>query len=132
MGKAGLWIQRYYRELWAITAVSHLIHLAQIRLYYTLGQSCPVLVWVVTLPMWLTILGIGSTAVFVPRWFDIFQSQNPRLYEIGSWYSWFVFTLAFSLGAATQHLLFYNLPAVILFIAAALLRLRPHIPAPSH
>ena len=121
----GQWSQQYYRELWVITAVSHLIHLAQIGLYYTLGQSCPFLVWAVTLPLWIIMVGFAIIAIFNPVWFKNGQFQDVRLYTLGSWYIWLIFTVAFALGSATQHLLFYNLPSAILFIAGAILRLRP-------
>lgn len=121
----GQWSQQYYRELWVITAVSHLIHLAQIGLYYTFGQSCPFLVWAVTIPLWLVVVSFAIIAIVRPTWFKNAQFQDVRLYKLGSWYVWLIFTIAFVLGAATQHLLFYNLPSAILFIASAILRLRP-------
>lgn len=140
--KTGQWTELHHLDLWVIAAISHLIHLAQIGLYYTLGQSCPILVWAVTLPLWIIVVGFAGIAVVNPRWFATPRSQDAQLsrthnlsnglYTFGSWYVWFVFTVAFSLGAATQHLLFYNLPAAILFIAAALLRLRPQKLVSAH
>ncbi|NEQ51178.1 MAG: hypothetical protein F6K11_13750 [Leptolyngbya sp. SIO3F4] len=44
-----------------------------------------------------------------------------RLHAIGIWYVWLIFTVAFSLGSLAKHLMFYNLPAFILFIAAAII-----------
>lgn len=85
--ETGQWVQQQHRELWVITAVSHLIHLAQIALYYSLGQSCPLLVWAVTLPLWITIVGFAVIAIIYPQWFTNSRPQNLRLYEIGIWYS---------------------------------------------
>jgi hypothetical protein len=39
--------------LWLVLTISHLIHLYQIWLYYQLGQSCPVFIWLATLPLWI-------------------------------------------------------------------------------
>lgn len=121
----GQWSHQYYRELWIVVAVSHLIHLAQIGLYYNLGQSCPASVWAVTLPLWIIVVSFAISAITNPEWFTNSHAQDVRLYKLGSWYVWLIFTIAFVLGAATGHLLFYNLPSATLFIAGAILRLRP-------
>lgn len=134
----GQWIQQHQRDLWVFTAVSHLVHLVQIGLYYKLGQSCSLLVWLVTSPLWAILTLFGLAAMFQPSWLaprtartTIFRSPTSGfpsaqtkalIYQIGSWYVWLIFTVAFGLGAASQHLLFYNLPAVVVFLAVAVLR----------
>jgi len=123
--EAGDWAEQHQRDLWVMAAVSHLLHLAQIGLYYRLGMFCPAVVWAVTLPLWGIVVGFGAMAIALPQRLIAMQSRRFGLYAVGCWYTWFVFTLAFSLGAATHHLLFYNLPAAVLFVAAAVLRLRP-------
>jgi hypothetical protein len=42
------------------------------------------------------------------------------LYGAGLWIVWVVFLLAFALGSAAGHLRAYNLPALVLYLAAAL------------
>lgn len=116
----GQWTQHHGRELWIIAAVSHFIHLGQIGLYYTLGKYCSLFSWTFTIPMWGILLVFSVLAIAKPNLF--FQAQVARFYSLGSWYVWFIFTAAFSLGSAAQHLLFYNLPAATLFIAAGVLR----------
>jgi len=123
--EVGMWAAQHQRDLWVMAAVSHLTHLAQIGLYYRLGLSCPALVWAVTLPLWGIVVGFAAMAIALPQRLMTMQSRRFGFYQLGCWYTWFVFTLAFSLGAATHHLLFYNLPAAVLFVAAAVLRLRP-------
>jgi hypothetical protein len=144
--KTGDWAQEHQRSLWVIAAVSHLIHLGQIGLYYKLGQSCPLWVWLLTAPLWLILIWFAAVAIFQPNWFAsparsrIFRSPGQgfpsaqakaRIYQIASWYVWLVFAAAFILSIAAQHLLFYNLPAAILFLAAALVRLLPRGLLPS-
>ncbi|MEL6814762.1 MAG: hypothetical protein AAFP03_08105 [Cyanobacteria bacterium J06598_3] len=125
--KTGQWAQQHFRDLWVIAAISHLIHLAQLGLYYQLGQSCPPLIWAVTTPVWIILGLFAAISIFQPGWFSPRpRPQKALLYEVGSWYVWLVFTVAFSLGSAAHHLLFYNLPAASLFVAAAVLRWLPH------
>lgn len=137
----GRWIQQHQRDLWVLAAVSHLIHLGQIGLYYKLGQSCSLWVWVVTSPLWGILSLFGCAAMFQPSWLaprtartNIFRSPTSGfpsaqtkalIYQCCSWYVWLVFALAFILGTASQHLLFYNLPAALLFLAVAMLRCLP-------
>ncbi|MEM9088078.1 MAG: hypothetical protein AAGC93_04970 [Cyanobacteria bacterium P01_F01_bin.53] len=142
----GLWAQQYARDLWVIAAVSHLIHLAQIGLYYTLGRSCSAISWALTAPMWLILVWFAGLAIVQPSWFNSICADDSaaeyvaekapltraRLYQLGSWYVWLIFVGAFVGGAAAQHLLFYNLPAAILFIAAAILRVLPRRIVPAH
>lgn len=135
----GHWIQQHQRDLWVVAGVSHLIHLGQIGLYYKLGQSCPLLVWAVTAPLWIILTLSALAAMFQPSWLaprtartSIFRSPSSGfpsaqtkavVYQICGGYVWLVFTLAFVMGAATNHLLFYNLPAAALFLAVGLVRL---------
>ena len=138
----GLWAQQHARDLWVIAAVSHLIHLAQIGLYYSLGQSCSAISWALTAPMWLILIVFAGLAIVQPSWFNFIcaaeyaaekaPSSKARLYQLGSWYVWLIFVGAFVGGATAQHLLFYNLPAAILFIAAAILRVLPRRIVPAH
>lgn len=51
------------------------------------------------------------------------NSANRKLnvvYQLGNWYIWLIFTLAFGLGTLAKSLLFYNIPALILFLACAI------------
>lgn len=138
--RRGDWLHQHQRDLWVIAGLSHLIHLGQIGLYYKLGQSCPLPVWLVTAPLWIILTLFALFALIQPDWVvqnvrnSIFGSSGnsfPSLktkalvYEWGSWYVWLVFTLAFVVSIFAQHLLFYNLPGAVLFMAAALLRLLP-------
>lgn len=131
--KTGQWAQQHFRELWIIAAVSHLIHLAQLGLYYQLGQACPPLVWAVTIPVWIILVLFAAISIFQPGWFSPMpHPQKGLLYKTGSWYVWLVFTVAFTLSSAAHHLLFYNLPSASLFVAAAVMRLLPRSQVSAH
>ena len=109
----GQWAQHNRRYLWLILTISHLIHLYQIVLYYQLGQSCPVIVWAITSPLWIIMVLFVGVDLSQPTSFArFFQSRESRalklLYGIGVWYIWLVFTLAFGLGTVAKHLLFYR------------------------
>lgn len=121
----GRWAQNYSATLWLILTLSHLLHLYQISVYYHLGNSCPWTVWLISSPLWIVMLAWSGVEIFQPQGISQF-SRNQRSrglmlsYAIGSWYIWLVFALAFGLGTLTKHLLFYNLPAFLLFVAAAI------------
>ena len=122
----GAWAIRNNRYLWLILTISHLLHLYQIFLYYKLGNSCPFTVWAITAPLWIIMVLFTSLALFKPHSFDQLLQVNGQTkwkfwYALGCWYIWTVFTLAFGLGAAAMHIPFYNIPALILFLAGALL-----------
>ena len=118
------WIQISHRSLWLILTISHLIHLYQILLFYQQGQSCPLLVWFITSPLWaimvfFSLIEVGRPEVAIA----FFQNQSQGiwriLYNAGLWYTWLVFTIAFGLGSIAGHLTFYNLPAFICFLSGA-------------
>ncbi|MDJ1182927.1 hypothetical protein [Roseofilum casamattae] len=118
------WLDRDRQNLWHILSISHFIHLYQISLYYQLGHSCSLTVWLVTSPLWIVMAIVSGIELIRPDLMNRFyQGQAPKsfalLYRIGVWYIWFVFTLAFGLGTMGKHLLFYNVPALILFLAGA-------------
>ena len=126
LGDLGQWLEKSRRYLWLILTISHIIHLYQIGLYYQLGQSCPLTVWAVTSPLWIIMVTFSGVDLINPQLFErIHQAETSitvRLFhEIGIWYVWLIFTVAFSLGTATKHLLFYNIPALVLFLAAAII-----------
>lgn len=121
----GKWFQNNHCYLWLILTISHLIHLYQIFLYYQLGKSCPLSVWLVTSPLWIIMVIFSILELIKPQLFNqLYQENPPRLlsflHGIGVWYVWFVFTLAFALGTVDKHLLFYNIPALVLFLAGAI------------
>jgi hypothetical protein len=121
----GGWIQNNYRYLWLILTISHLIHLYQIFLYYQLGQSCPLTVWLVTAPLWMIMVIFSGIELMKPQLVDsLYSANSPKLfsllYHISLWYIWLIFTLAFGLGAIAQHIPFYNIPAFVLFLAGAI------------
>ncbi|AFZ54009.1 hypothetical protein [Cyanobacterium aponinum] len=121
----GQWLQTNRRYLWLILTISHLLHLYQIVLYYQLGNSCPFLVWVLTTPLWLIMVLYSVVELMKPQIFDQLNknSANRKLnivYQLGNWYIWLIFTLAFGLGTLAKSLLFYNIPALILFLACAI------------
>lgn len=119
----GTWAQTNRRYLWLILTASHLLHLAQIALYYRQGQSCPWTVWAVTSPLWIIMVAFSGVEWVKPQQIDqvVTAAKSPLtlLYWLGNWYIWLVFALAFGLGAIGKHLVFYNLPAFVLFLAAA-------------
>ena len=122
----GRWVQSNRCYLWIILTISHLIHLYQILLYYQLGQSCPLIVWALTSPLWIIMVLFSGLELSKPNFFQqIFQARQTKvqtlLHGIGVWYIWLVFTLAFGLGAIARHLPFYNVPAFALFIAGAIM-----------
>lgn len=121
----GQWAQANRRYLWLILTISHLLHLYQIFLYYQLGSSCSWLVWAITSPLWVIMVLFSAVAIFKPQLFDQLPQANGTkglnlIYEIGNWYIWLVFTLAFGLGSVAKHIPFYNVPAFILFLAGAI------------
>jgi hypothetical protein len=125
MSSLGRWSERNSGTLWLILTISHLLHLYQIGLYYRLGQSCPWTVWVMTAPLWVLMLIWSGVEIFQPQVFtQLYRSQRSKqwnlFYGVASWYIWFVFAVAFGLGTVMQHILFYNLPAFGLFVAAAI------------
>ena len=122
----GRWVQSNRCYLWIILTISHLIHLYQILLYYQLGKSCPLIVWAITSPLWIIMVLFSGIELSQPSFFEqIFQAHRSRalklLHGIGIWYIWLVFTLAFGLGSVARHILFYNIPAFVLFLAGAIL-----------
>ncbi len=147
IGRGGDWLQQHQRDLWVIAGISHLIHLGQIGLYYKLGQTCSLPVWLVTIPLWIILTLFAVFALIRPEWLlvqrsrsRIFYSPGSRfpsaktkalIFELGSWYIWLIFTLAFVLSIVAQHLLFYNLPAAVLFLAVAVLRVLPRGLSPA-
>ena len=122
----GQWLQNHHRYLWLTLTISHLIHLYQIVLYYQLGESCPLIVWLVTSPLWIIMVIFSVIELIKPQLLDLQTPENtPKLlsllYGIGIWYIWLIFTLAFGLGAVAKYIPFYNIPAFVLFLAAAIL-----------
>jgi uncharacterized membrane protein len=131
----GEWIQSNRKYLWIVLTFSHLLHLYQIFLFYQLGQSCPVTVWAVTAPLWIFMVLFSGWELMKPEFFEPIDreatTQEFRLktnksinliYGIGIWYIWLVFTLAFGLSAVAKHIPFYNIPALVLFLSAAIAR----------
>lgn len=122
----GQWLQNNHPYLWLILTISHLIHLYQIVLYYQLGQSCSLIVWLITSPLWIIMVTFSIIELIQPQLFaPLYQGNASRrlslLYGIGVWYIWLIFTLAFGLGAIAKHIWFYNIPAFVLFLAGAIL-----------
>lgn len=121
------WVQAHRRYLWLTLTASHLIHLYQIGLYYQVGQQCPFLVWAITIPVWGVMVAIAAIEWLRSSWIDeLYQgtanASGAWLYGIALGYVWWVFTLAFGLGAIDRHLPFYNMPAFLLFLSAAILQ----------
>ncbi len=92
-----------------------------------MGQRCPAIVRAITSPLWLImvlIVGVDlAQPTFLTRLFQVREFSTMKLlYGIGVWYVWLVFTLAFGLGTVGKHILFYNLPAFLLFSAGAVLQ----------
>ena len=122
----GQWLQTNRRYLWLILTISHLIHLYQIVLYYQLGESCSLIVWGITAPLWLIMVAFSAVELMKPQLFDSFYQGDGsralrRLHRMGIWYVWLVFTVAFGLGAMAKHIPFYNVPALVLFLAGAIM-----------
>lgn len=122
----GRWLQNNRRYLWLILTISHFIHLYQIFLYYQLGESCPLTVWLVTSPLWILMAAFSAIEIAKPELIDrLYRSKKNGLfnlfYGMGIWYIWLVFTLAFGLGSVAKHIPFYNVPAFIVFLAGAIL-----------
>jgi hypothetical protein len=118
----GRWLQTNRRYLWLILTISHLIHLFQIFLYYQLGQSCSLTVWIVTSPLWIIMVIFSAIEISNSQLFAAHSQRLFRLlYSIGIWYIWLIFSLAFGLGAVAKHIPFYNIPAFVLFLAAAII-----------
>ncbi|NEQ52662.1 MAG: hypothetical protein F6K11_21410, partial [Leptolyngbya sp. SIO3F4] len=65
-GDFGQWIGQNRRCLWLILTISHFIHLYQIYLYYQLGQSCPLTVWLATSPLWLIMVLFSAVELINP------------------------------------------------------------------
>jgi hypothetical protein len=118
------WLEQHRSEAWLILTASHLLHLAQIGLYYRLGESCPLSVWLVTIGVWLVMVAVTLVVLTRPQLLaGGGSSGSPWIagpYTGGLWIVWLVFLLAFALRSAAGHLLAYNLPALVLFLAAAL------------
>lgn len=128
--QAGSFLQENRRYLWLMATISHLIHLYQIFLYYQLGNSCPLMVWLITSPLWILMTLFAVVEIFQPQLLDGIISPDKSnesnkywnfFYRFSLWYIWLVFTIAFSLGTIAKQLIFYNLPASILYLAAAII-----------
>lgn len=118
------WTQTYCRELWLVLTASHLVHLYQIGIYYQLGQQCPLVIWLLTVPVWGITILFSIVAIARPQWLKQPPSLGlKRLYGLGLGYVWAVFTMAFGLGAIARHLPFYNIPAFLLFLSGGALHL---------
>lgn len=80
--------------------------------------------WLITIPVWLVMLAVTLVLLTRPHWLAGGAPSGSRwpgaLYAAGLWIVWLVFLLAFALGSAAGKLLAYNLPALVLFLAAAL------------
>ena len=119
----GQWLQAHRFPLWLILTISHFIHLYQILLYYQFGNSCPLLVWTVTVPLWIIMFSFSILNIFNPQFLG---NRHPGLSRMtvlrgmGMGYIWLVFMLAFGLSAAANHMPFYNIPGVVLYAAAAI------------
>jgi hypothetical protein len=114
----------YRRPLWLVLTFSHLVHLAQIGVYYQLGQSCPLFVWAVTTPLWLITVWFAVVELTHPQRLEPLHSTPARLlhsYQWGCWYVWLIFFLAFALSVFAQENLPYTLPGALLFAIAGLL-----------
>lgn len=87
-------------------------------------RGCPLTVWLVTIPVWLVMVAMTLVVLMLPHWLAGGAPSSSRwawtLYVAGLWIVWLVFLLAYALGSAAGHLLAYNLPALVLFLAAAL------------
>ena len=121
----GQWSQTNRSSLWLILTISHFLHLYQIWLYYQQGQSCPWYIWAITAPLWLIMALFSGVELVNPYLFDrLSRAHGNRglkiAHGVGSLYIWLVFTLAFGVGTLEHHLLFYNAPALVLFLAGAL------------
>jgi hypothetical protein len=68
--------------LWLVLTISHLIHLYQIWLYYQLGQSCPVFIWLATLPLWIITVVFAVIEIINPQIF-IRNKLTKFLYQVG-------------------------------------------------
>ena len=123
----GSWLQENRRYLWLIATISHFIHLYQIYLYYQLGNTCPLPIWLITSPLWIFMGLFATIEIIQPKLLDRISSTDKStkywnwFYTFSNWYIWLVFTLAFSLGTIGKQLLFYNLPASILYLAGAII-----------
>ena len=121
---SAVFLRENRRSLWLIATISHFIHLYQITLYYRLGNSCPLVIWLITSPLWIFMILISSAEILLPQLIDdLDRLEQLKWLQIGYtfsvWYIWLMFTLAFVLGSIGQQLLFYNLPASILFVSGA-------------
>jgi hypothetical protein len=121
----GQWIQTNRPYLWIIATISHLIHLYQIFLYYQLGQSCPLAIWAVTSPLWIILVAIALLEITQPQRLDRLYAGNATkgsklLHGLSIWYVWLIFTASFGMSTITKHILIYNIPALILFLAGAI------------
>ncbi|MGP1384841.1 MAG: hypothetical protein ACTS2F_14845 [Thainema sp.] len=120
------WIQANRRYLWLTLTASHLMHRYQIGLYYQVGQQCPLIVWLVTLPVWIVLVIVAAIEWVRPQWLTVPATTSTLMrlrsaYWLGLGYVWLIFTLAFGLGAIARHLPFYNIPALLLFLAGGAL-----------
>uniref|UniRef100_B8HLR8 Ferric oxidoreductase domain-containing protein n=1 Tax=Cyanothece sp. (strain PCC 7425 / ATCC 29141) TaxID=395961 RepID=B8HLR8_CYAP4 len=120
------WLQDNRRYLWLILTISHLIHLYQIYLFYQLGKSCPLTIWLATTPLWIIMIIFSAIELIAPNLLGYTYKANGAtalnwFYKIGTWYIWLVFTLAFGLGVVANHLPFYNIPALVLYVAGAMI-----------
>ena len=120
------WLQENRRYLWLILTISHLIHLYQIYLFYQLGRSCPLAVWIAAGPMWIIMVIFSTIELVTPNLLGYTYQVNWAralnwFYEIGTWYIWLSFTLAFGLTSMAHRLLFYNIPALVLYLAGAII-----------
>jgi hypothetical protein len=85
------WLQNNRRYLWLILTISHFIHLYQIFLYYQLGKSCPLTVWLVTSPLWILMAAFSAIEIAKPELIDrLYRSKKNGLfnlfYGMGIWY----------------------------------------------
>ena len=122
----GIFLQENRRYLWLIATISHFIHLYQIFLYYQLGNSCPLSIWFVTSPLWIFMALFSILEIFKPQLLDdIYRLDNLKalrfFYSFSLWYIWLIFTFAFVLATIGKQLLFYNIPASILFVAGGIM-----------
>ena len=116
------WVQSYRPELWLVLTASHLIHLYEIRVYYQLGQQCPLAIWLATIPVWGITVFFAILVIIRPAWFEQTSFTRQKwMFRIGLTYVWLIFTTAFGLGTIAQHLLLYNMPFFILFLAGGAL-----------
>jgi hypothetical protein len=129
----GQWIRSNRKYLWIVLTFSHFLHLYQIFLFYQLGQSCSWTVWAVTSPLWIFMVLFSGWELMKPQFFEPLDrvTTNPEyrlnanlatnlIYGMGIWYIWLIFTLAFGLSAVAKHIPFYNIPALALFLSAAI------------